>query len=117
MNSKTILITLNENDLESIVFDCIDRALKLNTPDSDTSTHLNEIGPIALAMEITGLAKQTIYGLVSEQKIPHMKRGNRLYFSREELTNWIKEGKQQTIEDIEEEANKFLSSRNRMNNK
>ena len=45
----------------------------------------DEIGGIELAIELTGLAKPTIYGLVSERKIPHSKRGKKLYFSRKEL--------------------------------
>ena len=35
------------------------------------------------------LAKQTIYGLVHNKKIPFHKRGKRLYFYDKELTEWI----------------------------
>ena len=63
-----------------------------------------EIGGIELAIEITGLAKPTIYGLVSERKIPHSKQGKRLYFSRQELTEWLKQGKRKTNAEIAIEA-------------
>lgn len=49
----------------------------------------NEIGGIDLAIELTGLAKPTIYGLASKRKIPHSKRGKKLYFSRKELLDWL----------------------------
>ncbi len=49
-------------------------------------------GGIDLAMEITGLAKPTIYGLVSKRKIPHSKRGKKLYFSKQDLNQWINDG-------------------------
>lgn len=82
-----------------------DHLLITSTSESD------EIGGITLALEITGLAKPTIYGLVAQSKIPCMKRGKKLYFSRKELTQWIKEGKRKTITDIEAEADTYLSDK------
>ncbi len=70
-------------------------------------TDADEIGGIDLAIEITGLAKPTIYGLVSERKIPHSKQGKRLYFSRQELTDWLKQGKWKTQAEIKIEAENY----------
>lgn len=67
----------------------------------------DEIGGIELAIEVTRLAKPTIYGLVSERKIPHSKRGKKLYFSRKELKEWLKEGKRKTQDEIADEAANF----------
>jgi excisionase family DNA binding protein len=64
----------------------------LNASHSET----DQIGGIALACEITGLARPTIYGLVAQSKIPNMKRGKLLYFSRKELTDWIRQGRRKT---------------------
>ncbi len=60
------------------------------------------VGPngMALATQITGLSKGTIYNLISNRKIPHYKRGKRVYFDREELLKWIKDGKRKTIEEL-----------------
>lgn len=55
---------------------------------------------IALAVEVTGLAKGTVYNLVAERKIPHYKRGKRIYFNRLELQNWIREGKRLTRDEL-----------------
>lgn len=71
----------------------------------------DEIGGIALALEITGLARPTIYGLVAQSKIPVMKRGKKLYFSRNELTEWIRQGRRKTTDDVEAEADNYLSSK------
>ena len=73
----------------------------------ETITKTDEIGGIDLAIEITGLAKPTIYGLVSERKIPHSKQGKRLYFSRQELLEWLKQGKRKTQTEIKIEAENF----------
>ena len=61
---------------------------RLNTP---TPTG-PEVGGIELAQEVLRLSKPRIYALVSERAIPHMKRGNRLTFSRAELVEWVKAG-------------------------
>ena len=74
---------------------------------NDNQPNADEIGGIDLAIEITGLAKPTIYGLVSERKIPHSKQGKRLYFSRHELTEWIKNGKRKTQSEIAIEADSY----------
>lgn len=52
-----------------------------------------EVGGIELAQEITRLSKPRIYALVSARELPHMKRGNRLTFSRTELLAWVTGGK------------------------
>ncbi len=67
----------------------------------------DEICGIELAIEVTRLAKPTIYGLVSERKIPHSKRGKKLYFSRRELKEWLTEGKRKTQDEIADEAANF----------
>lgn len=47
------------------------------------------------ASDLTHLAKQTIYQLVCERKIPYLKRkgSKRLLFSSEDLKNWLREGR------------------------
>ena len=59
---------------------------------SPTST-APEVGGLSLAQEITRLSKPRIYALVSARKIPHYKRGNKLYFNRAELLAWVNAGK------------------------
>ena len=51
-----------------------------------------EVGGIELAQELTRLSKARIYTLVSERAIPHAKRGNRLFFNRQELLQWVAAG-------------------------
>lgn len=54
---------------------------------------------IKQASEFLGLAKPTIYGLVSKRKLPHFKRGMHLFFDIDALINWVKEGKRKTKEE------------------
>jgi excisionase family DNA binding protein len=41
------------------------------------------------ASRLTGLAKNTLYGLCSRREIPHKKMLSKLRFDREELESWI----------------------------
>lgn len=50
------------------------------------------VGGIELAQEVTRLSKARIYTLVSERAIPHAKRGNRLFFTRQDLLQWVADG-------------------------
>ncbi|XWW44467.1 helix-turn-helix domain-containing protein [Fibrella sp. USSR17] len=61
--------------------------------------HVDEIGGIELAMQLTRLSKARIYTLVSERNIPHKKRGNRLTFNRTELIAWLNEGNRPTADE------------------
>lgn len=57
----------------------------------------DEVGGIELARQVTRLSAARIYTLVSERKLPHKKRGNRLTFRRAELLAWLDEGNRETI--------------------
>jgi excisionase family DNA binding protein len=63
------------------------------------------------AAEFLCLTKPTIYGKVSRGELPVMKRGNRLYFSREELTVYLKEGRKKTNTEVEDEAHTYLKKK------
>jgi len=42
------------------------------------------------ACEFVRLSRQTLYGKVSRKQVPFHKRGNRLWFDRNELITWLK---------------------------
>jgi excisionase family DNA binding protein len=100
--------------------------LRIYFEEQEETKREDEIGGIELAIEVSGLAKPTIYGLVSRREIPHSKRGKKLYFSRRELKEWLTTGKRKTQDEIAEEAAIFdvkrkeaihpTKSRNRFNN-
>jgi hypothetical protein len=52
-----------------------------------------DVGGLELAQEVTRLSKPRLYALVSARDIPHSKRGNKLYFNRAELLEWVSAGK------------------------
>jgi excisionase family DNA binding protein len=44
---------------------------------------------VADVVRETGLPKNRIYELVERREIPHVPIGNRIYFRRESIENWI----------------------------
>ncbi|WP_369811346.1 helix-turn-helix domain-containing protein [Hymenobacter convexus] len=57
-----------------------------------TAATAPEVGGLELAQEVTRLSKPRIYALVSARALPHSKRGNRLFFNRAELLEWVAAG-------------------------
>jgi excisionase family DNA binding protein len=79
--------------------DCIKDLLlesrqKHDPPQSDLLT-------IGQAAEFLKLSVPTLYTKVSRREIPVSKRGKRLYFSKAELSDWIKSGRKKTVEEIQ----------------
>lgn len=67
----------------------------------------DQILTIDEAALLVKLTVPTIYGLVHRSGIPYSKKGRRLYFSKQELIDWIKSGRRKTNAEIEAEANKY----------
>ncbi|MCC9167599.1 helix-turn-helix domain-containing protein [Pontibacter harenae] len=59
------------------------------------------------AAAFLGLKKETLYGKVRRREIPVNKQGNRLYFSKTELTEWVKGGRKLTTQELDVKASTF----------
>ena len=60
------------------------------------------------AAEFLRLSTPTIYSKVSRGELPFMKRSKRLYFSKQELTDYIKKGRNKTNAEVLAEADTYL---------
>lgn len=67
---------------------------------------------IGQASEFLKLSVPTLYTKVSRREIPVNKRGKRLYFSRDELSTWIKSGRRKIIEEIQSSIKHKLTEEN-----
>ena len=76
------------------------RALKSRTNEKPAA----DIGGMDMAVEITRLARRTIYKLTHRREIPHRRVGGRLYFRREELEQWIDAGRRKTKAEVSAES-------------
>jgi predicted DNA-binding transcriptional regulator AlpA len=104
MNNPFLEIDRRLSNIETLI---------LNSLNKRTEATQNEIEkPIKLddVVKLTGLTKPTLYGYVQRNELPHFKKGNRLYFFKSEIIDWIKTGKKKTQKEIEAEANAYLSN-------
>ena len=79
--------------------------------DTSQKPELDELMTIKQAGEFLHLTVQTLYNKVSKNEIPFMKRGKRLYFSKEQLMDYLKQGSNEMQSDIDKEVNEFLSNK------
>lgn len=60
---------------------------------------------------ITGYSKKYLRLLIARREIPHYRRGNRLYFSRKEIDDWMLGQRIPTNEEIESQAATYMAKR------
>ncbi len=95
-------------DLQLVIIDCVNACLKNNNQNTFPQPEVEDLLSIKEAAKFLHLSVPTIYGYVSKNEIPFSKKGKRLYFSKQELTEWIKTGRSKTTLEISSEANTYL---------
>lgn len=62
---------------------------------------------ISEAADYLKISVAALYTKVSRKEVPYSKPGKRLYFSREELQQWVSNGKQKTAMEMRTEPDKY----------
>lgn len=97
------VVTQLYDKLENIERMLLDRS-------NETKPEADELLTVQDTAKFLTLSIPTVYGLVSRSEIPSMKKGKRLYFSKTELTDWIKASRKKTVSELAVEADTFLSN-------
>lgn len=58
----------------------------------------------------TGYVKKYIYKLTGEKKIPHYKRGGKVFFRKEEIDQWMHENRVRTDDEIDQAASNYCAT-------
>ncbi len=64
----------------------------------------DELLTVQNATAFLRISPSTLYQLTSRHEIPFMKRGKRLYFNKEELLQWVEEGRNTPLTEMEKQA-------------
>lgn len=107
MEQNIILTTIGLDELNSFIENSIRKVFE-ELSSQPTVQSCQDLLSIAEASKVLNLAIPTIYGLVSNEIIPHMKKGKKLYFSKHELEEWIKSGRRKTSTEKNNEINALL---------
>jgi excisionase family DNA binding protein len=89
----------------------IEKLLLENNHDSKSDP--DQFLTIREAAKFLRISVPTLYGRVHDSSIPVCKRGKRLYFSKNELTEWVFQGRKKTAFELKKEANLYLSNSKR----
>ena len=105
MNNPFELLDARLSNIESLLLDLKHSANNL-TPNPDK----NDLLTIQQAGEFLHLSVPTLYLKVSKSEIPVCKLpgSRRLWFSKQELTDWIKTGRKQTLAEVTAEVEQSL---------
>lgn len=114
---NVVLSTRNIDDFISDVANEVVKKIELwNIEPQQTTVQSDQLLTVKQAAEFLSLAVPTIYSMVSRQELPVMKRSKRLYFSRDELMDYLKEGRKKPISEIKSEADQYLVNKRGVNN-
>lgn len=109
--NKLVFISLPIEDLQTVIIDCVNSCLRNNKQGSKAPTEQPEqLLTVQEAAQFLNLTVPTIYSKVSKGELPVMKRSKRLYFSRTELLDYLKDGRKKSNAEIEQEAKAYLSN-------
>ena len=98
MNNPFELINSRLENIETLLLD-----LKHNQP-QQTEPAAPMLLTIREAADFLHLTVPTIYSKTSRGELPSMKRGKRLYFDRDELSDYIRAGRRMTNSEAESAA-------------
>ena len=109
--------------MENLTFENLPRAVTQLTIDvgeikrlllekSNTTTpEAEQLLTVTQAGELLNLSVPTLYGYTQRAEIPVCKRGKRLYFSKQDLLQWIKAGRKKTLSETSLEAEQYLKTK------
>lgn len=103
------LTSLTETEFKDFLKQALKEILAEQT--INTQPALPEILDIKQAADFLKLKVTTLYEKTSQKEVPHFKKGNKLYFNRGALTEWVSSGRIKTNQEIESEANDYIMSR------
>jgi len=81
-----------------------DIAKKLDRLETLTALSAKNVLDINDTAELTGYSVKYLRLLIARRDIPHYRRGNRLYFDREEIEGWMLGTRIPTNEEIQSKA-------------
>lgn len=101
---------MSKSDFQDLITESVNACFKRQCPQQieESNNEGEDLLNIQQAAALISLSVPTVYGLVSRANIPAFKKGKRLYFSKQELLAWVKEGRKKTFADIESETDAFL---------
>jgi len=104
---KSLLVNYSESEFKALIKESLREILAEMKPAAQAAA---EILDVKQAAEYLRLKVTTLYEKTSRKLIPHFKKGNKLYFKRAELQQWVSAGKVKSEEEMQSEAASYSLS-------
>jgi excisionase family DNA binding protein len=105
MNNPFETLEARLSNIENLL---LDLKHKPTEPGEGPNTEKDELLTVQDAAKFLSLSVPTIYGLISKNELPVMKRSKRCYFSKVELINYLKQGRKKTLSETGKEAEEYI---------
>lgn len=92
------------NDIKNLL---LQKGNNNNQPEAD------ELLTVHQAADFLSLTAPTLYSLISKGEVPVMKRSKRCYFLKQDLINYLKEGRRKVPAEIATEASQYINQKKR----
>jgi excisionase family DNA binding protein len=107
-----IIVQLDSEQLSNLIQSSVRKVLKETTPQTVEPTEQpDQLLTIHEAAEFLRLTVPTLYSKVSKGELPVMKRCKRLYFSKAELLEYLKQGRKKTLAELAKEADDYFKKK------
>lgn len=105
-----IIVQLDSEQLSNLIQSSVRKVLKETPPQTvEPTDHPEQLLTIDEVATLLHLTKPTVYSKVSKYELPGVcKQGKRLYFDRQTIIDWIKQGRKKSYAEIEQEAETYL---------
>lgn len=94
-----------------VLAELITKNIKNELQPTSNATPEDAILNIDELSKLIGLSKPTIYGHVHRKTIPFIKKGKMLRFSKNDILNWLQDGKSQSKSDLDSKVNDYLAKK------
>lgn len=103
------IVQLEGKELSDLIERSVRKVLKEEGEGKSTNEdNSSELLTVDQAAEFLHLKKATIYGKVSKGELPVMKRSKRLYFLKDDLIKYLKDGRVGSIKDAEGDVMDYI---------
>ncbi len=103
-----ILTTIKKEEIQSLIEEALKKVLLINEAQAESNDTFLDVDHAAAFL---GIAKPTLYAKCAGKTIPHIKKGKKLYFQKNELVEYLKSGRQKTEDQMRAEIQIVASPR------
>ena len=110
--TKLFMSSFTPSELHNMITSALREVIEaLPHPQAVNAEPTDKLLNIREAAEFLSLTVPTMYSKVSKGELPVMKKSKRLYFSKTELTEYVKTGRKLSNNEVDAEAEKYLNNR------